>query len=63
MECPENAETRRLRGYARQDYDDPRLVDVSSPVAGAALLWSVAPRTTVSAYLDRTVKKPRYRKP
>ncbi|RPJ46261.1 MAG: hypothetical protein EHM16_10045 [Betaproteobacteria bacterium] len=54
---PKTLKLDAFAGYARQDYDDPRLVDVSSPVAGAALLWSIAPRTTVSAYLDRTVEE------
>ena len=44
-------------GYAKQDYEDPRLATVDSPVVGAALLWSVAPRTTLSAFLDRTVEE------
>lgn len=44
-------------GWLRQDYEDARLATVSSPVAGAALLWAVANRTTLSAYLDRTVEE------
>ena len=44
-------------GYANQNYADSRLGNIETPVYGTALLWSVAPRTTVSAYLDRTIEE------
>lgn len=44
-------------GWLRQDYRDPRFVDVTAPVVGAALQWVPTDRTTVSAYLDRTVEE------
>jgi hypothetical protein len=44
-------------GYMTQDYRDPRFATVNAPLYGAALLWSVGERTTVSAYLDRTIEE------
>jgi len=44
-------------GYLRQDYEDPRLADVSKPAFGANVLWQALPETTVSFYVDRTVEE------
>lgn len=44
-------------GWMIQDYNDPRLKDVSDPVAGVAVQWAATNKTTVSAHLDRTVEE------
>ncbi len=44
-------------GWLQQNYRDPRFVDVTAPVVGTALQWAPTDRTTVSAYLDRTVEE------
>lgn len=44
-------------GWMQQDYKDPRFANVSAPVIGTALQWSATDRTSVTAYLDRTVEE------
>jgi len=44
-------------GRMRQDYDDPRLADVSRPTAGGNLVLSASPDTTASVFVDRTVEE------
>lgn len=54
---PKTLKLDAFTGWSRQNYADARFADVKSPVVGAALLWAVANRTTLSAYLDRTVEE------
>jgi len=44
-------------GWMIQDYDDARLKDISDPVAGAAVQWAATDKTTISAYMDRSVEE------
>ncbi len=44
-------------GWLLQDYNDPRLKDISDAVAGVAVQWAATDKTTVSAHLDRTVEE------
>lgn len=44
-------------GWMQQDYQDPRFANVSAPVIGTALQWSATSRTSVTAYLDRTIEE------
>lgn len=44
-------------GRLDQHYDDPALPDVSIPVAGARVDWNASARTTVSAYLQRSIEE------
>ena len=44
-------------GYFNQNYDDARFSDVSAFDAGARVLWSVNPLTTVKASLARSVEE------
>ncbi|MGN6581505.1 MAG: outer membrane beta-barrel protein, partial [Bordetella sp.] len=44
-------------GWMQQDYKDPRFGTVSAPVIGTALQWSATDRTTLTAYLDRTIEE------
>jgi len=57
MNLPQKIKLDAFAGWMKQDYSDSRLKDVSAPVAGAALQWAAGDRTTVSAYLDRTVEE------
>ncbi|MGA8006266.1 MAG: outer membrane beta-barrel protein [Burkholderiales bacterium] len=54
---PRKVKLDAFAGRLKQDYADARFNDVSAPVAGAALVWAVGPRTIVSAYVDRTVEE------
>ena len=44
-------------GRLKQTYDDSRFADVSEPDFGGRLNWRVAARTTLSAYLDRSLEE------
>jgi len=44
-------------GHMSQNYVDPRFDTVSAPLYGAAFLWAAGERTTVTAYLDRTIEE------
>ncbi len=44
-------------GYLRQRYVEDAFQDVSAPAFGAALVWRIADRWTLNAYLDRTVEE------
>ncbi|HKJ08792.1 MAG TPA: outer membrane beta-barrel protein, partial [Gammaproteobacteria bacterium] len=44
-------------GHLTQNYDDPRLVDVSRPDFGARLRWRTREHTNVTAYLDRSMEE------
>lgn len=44
-------------GYFGQDYEDPAFSDIGEFDAGARVLWSVTPLTTVKASLERNVEE------
>lgn len=44
-------------GWIRQDYDDDRFNDLSTPDFSGALSFRATPRTTVSAAVDRTLEE------
>lgn len=44
-------------GLMRQDYEDPRLADVSKPSFGGNLVWETREGATVSASVDRTIEE------
>src|SRR5690606_38348112 len=44
-------------GYFGQNYDDPTFDDIGEIDAGARVLWSVTPLTTVKASLARNVEE------
>lgn len=44
-------------GYFAQDYDDPRFDDIGEIDAGARVLWSVTPLTSIKASLARNVEE------
>ena len=54
---PRKVKLDAFAGRLKQDYADPRFKDVSAPLVGAALVWSVGARTIVSAYVDRTIEE------
>lgn len=44
-------------GYMKQDYDDPRLKDVSTPTFGGSLVWAATDKLRISVNADRTVEE------
>ncbi|MCP5373476.1 MAG: outer membrane beta-barrel protein [Hyphomicrobiales bacterium] len=44
-------------GYLTQDYDDPRLADVTAPLIGAKVEIPATAATTITGYLDRTLSE------
>lgn len=54
---PQTVKLDAFAGYLRQHYEDARFDTVRTPTGGATLQWHAGSRTTISAYLDRTVEE------
>lgn len=54
---PKTLKLDAFAGRLQQNYKDPRAQDIGAPLGGGSLLWSISDRTTMSAYVDRTVEE------
>jgi hypothetical protein len=54
---PKTLKLDMFAGYLTQDYDDPQLKDVSTPLFGGSLLWVATPKLRMTLNMDRTVEE------